>query len=461
MTEPVIIALKQREWQKPLIKHFRRRRSRNLPAHASVVAHRRAGKDRAALFIELEEALRSPREVWHCLPEYAQARKVIWKSLTNEGKRLIDVSFPAQIRKKIDEQEMVIELVNGSLWRLVGADNFNSLVGSNPRFVGFSEFSLTHPSAREFVRPILAENGGSSLQITTPRGYNHAHVLHQMALKEMKKHDSAWYAGLHPVSQTKLISAEVLADERREMPDELFRQEYECDWSAANVGSILGSRVEKAEREKRISDTVVWDRGQDVIVSSDIGFRDATAFWFWQQRPGGYALIDYTEDSGLDADDWVERLQALPYRFGTFWLPHDARAKTFQTKRSAMERFMAAGFKVRIVPQVSDADRINAARMIMPRCHFAQAKCERGLVVLRNWSYKWDDDRRVFSKEPLHDEYSHGGDAYSYGALVLREPAPITVKAPPAPGTKAMSTFNLDQLYEARTLDDEQADRFG
>ena len=452
ISSEVIINLKQRMWQRPLIAHYRSRRASGKPAHASVVAHRRAGKDRAALFIELEEMLISPREVWHCLPEYAQARKVVWDALTKEGERLIDVSFPKAIRSHTDEHEMKIRLKNGSLWRLVGADNFNSLVGSNPRFVTFSEFALTMPKAREFVRPILAENGGSDLMITTPRGYNHAYALHEYASKEAKKKGNAWYSGFHPVSQTKLIPADVLAEERRQMPDELYRQEYECDWSAANVGSILGSRVEAAEKEGRISERIKYDDDQPVILSSDIGFRDAAAFWFWQPRPGGYASIDYMEDSGLDADDWVERLQALPYEYGTVWLPHDAKSKTFATKRSAMERFMAAGFKVRVVPRLSDADRINAARMVVERCHFAKTKCALGLARLRNWSFKWDDARRVFSKEPLHDENSHGGDGYSYGAVVMRESLPPPAAASKLPAA-AMQAFTLDDLHGDRERD--------
>jgi hypothetical protein len=445
----VVISLKLRKWQWPLVEYFRKKRAGNTAAHASVVAHRRAGKDRAALFIELEEALTSPREVWHCLPEYAQARKVIWSAITGQGERLIDTIFHKEIVAKSNEQDMSIRLVNGSLWRLVGADNFNSLVGPNPKFVTFSEFALMRPQARDFVRPILAENGGSELMITTPRSYNHAFDVHEYAKKAR-----GWYHALHPVSQTKLIPDDVLAVERASMPPELYEQEYECSFSAANVGAILGSRVETAEREGRVSDDFVRDPAQPVIVSSDIGFRDAAAFWFWQPKPDGLALIDYQEESGLDADDWIERL-AGRYNYSRFWLPHDARAKTFATKRSAIERFKAAGFPVALVPQVSVAHRVNAARMMMARCRFIASPCARGLLALRSWSYEWDADRRTFSKEPLHDEWSHGGDAFSYGALMLQQ-AVADVPAKPLPKVAA-DTFTLDKLYADR----EQAQTHG
>jgi hypothetical protein len=445
------VPIKLRDWQRPLVRYFRTRREKQVPAHASVVAHRRAGKDRVALFIELEEMLHrgQPGEAWHCLPEYAQARKVVWQALDGDGRKLIDVAFPREIVRRRNEQEMTIELVTGALWRLVGADNFNALVGSSPKHVTFSEYALTQPNAREFVRPILAANGGTELTITTPRGYNHAFHRHEHAKKTRD-----WYYATHPVSQTRLLPKAVLDEERKTMAEELYAQEYECSFSAANVGSILGTRVEDAERDGRIGD-YAYDSTLPVVLSSDIGHRDAAAFWFWQVRPDGFALIDYREESGLEADEWIEKLRGLPYDYGETWLPHDARAKTFATKRSALERFISAGFKARIVPLVSVSHRINAARIAMPQCHFNASMLERGLHVLRSWSFKWDDQRRVFSLDPQHDEYSHGGDAFSYGCLVMKaHKAAAPVKPSPA---VAINTFSLDQLHSDREryMDDE------
>jgi phage terminase large subunit len=434
------IPFTQREWQKPLIARFKAG-----VRHGVVIAHRRAGKDRGAMRVELRKMLTEPMECWHGLPEQEQARKVVWDVITGQGERLIDVAFPPPIRKRTINDEMKIEFVNGSLWRLVGMDRINALMGGNPKHVTYSEFALTNPKARQLIRPILAENGGSELIITTPRGYNHAWDVLQLA----KANPDSWYWGYHPASQTGLISAEALADERRDMPDELYRQEYECDFSAANVGAILGSRIEAAEREGRVSEAVTWDPDMPVVLSSDIGFRDASAFWFWQPVPDGFNLIDYREESGLDADDWINLLrEEYEYDYAQVWLPPDARAKTFATKRSPIERFRAAGLQVRITPSTTIAHRVNAARMMVPKCRFNPAKCARGLQVLRSWAFKWDDERRVFSSEPLHDEFSHGGDAFSYGALVMNTPE-VQPKSAPLP-LVAAEQFSLDQLHSDR-----------
>ena len=380
-----------------------------------------AGKDRTATFIESELAIKRVGLIWHALPEFAQARRVVWDAITRDGKRLIDVSFPPEMVRRRNEHEMKIELVNGSIWQPVGADNFNSLVGSNPIHVTYSEYALMAPAAREYLRPIIAENGGSELFISTPRGYNHFHELYEHA-----KGNDLWFESRLSVYDTGVIPAEVLDEEKKTMPEELFRQEFECDFSAANVGAILGRWVEQAEKDGRVSDLVEYDpNGAGLVISSDIGRRDTATWWFWQPRADGFALVDYDEDSGLDAEEWTDRIRERldGRKCERIWLPHDAKAKTFSAKHSAIEIFLNAfGSEVmRIVPLTSKGDRINAARKVMPHCRFAKTACAKGLGGLRAWCFEWNQDTRQFSREPKHDWASHPGDGFSYGAQVMRE----------------------------------------
>jgi phage terminase large subunit len=428
------VSFPARHYQKPVVQYFR-----GGGRHAYCTWHRKAGKDRTATFIESELAFKRVGLYWHALPRYEDARKVIWDAITPDGKRLIDLNFPDAICKKKNSHEMKIELINGSIWQPVGADNYNSLVGAFPVHVTWSEFALMNPLARQFIRPALAMAGGTELIITTPRGYNHAHALWQQA----KAMPLEWYTSSLTVDDTKALSAEMLAEEKRSMPEELFRQEYYVDWSAANVGAILGRYVEEAEKEGRIAEVPV-DPMFPVELSCDIGFRDTAAFWFWQARPDGFALVDYDEASGLDAEDWIERLKLKKHKYGTLWMPHDARAKTFQTKRSAHEQFMAAGFQTRIVPQTSKQDRINAARMVIPKCRFDRDACALGLSGLREWSFEYNEETKTFSRDPKHDWASHPGDGFSYGAQVMRE----KVVAMPKPPIQMRGPVTVDEFIK-------------
>ena len=211
-------------------------------------------------------------------------------------------------------------------------------------------------------------------------------------------------------------------------------------WNGAyytGEGTILAKWVARAEREGRIHSGVHYDpMGAPLEVTSDIGFRDTATWWYWQRRLGGFALVDYDQDIGLDADDWIpriqERISLLGARLGKIWLPQDAKAKTFQSKHSAVERFLLAfgAQKISIVPAVKVADRINAARFVMPRCEFNKTRCEEGLNGLRAWSFEYNEETQILSREPRHDWASHPGDGFSYGAVVMQE---IIEKEEPKP----------------------------
>ena len=217
-----------------------------------------------------------------------------------------------------------------------------------------------------------------------------------------------------------------------EFDKEVDPEKAEHIWEGAygvDEGAILARFVDRAEREGRLNAVDFDSDGSDIEISSDIGFRDTAAWWFWQRKQGGYSLIDYDEDSGLDAEEWIERLQDRLTRrewpLGRIWLPHDARAKTFRSRRTVIQMFLEAFGKRKcaIVPRSSKSDRINAGRMVIRSCEFNESRCERGLDGLRAWIFKHDDEKQVFSREPEHNWASHPSDAFTYGCQVMQTQA--------------------------------------
>ena len=209
--------------------------------------------------------------------------------------------------------------------------------------------------------------------------------------------------------------------------------EYDHIWEGAygNIaGSIMGKLVSAAEREGRVHDEVEFDPdGAPVEISGDLGFRDTASWWIWQRVPGGFNVLRYDGDSGLDADDWIPRLQeglreiGASKMLGKIWLPHDARAKTFQSRHTSMEKFIS-GFgagKVGLVPQSKKSDQISAARAVVQKCAFHAERCESGLDGLRAWEYVYNEDLGVYSREPLHNWASHPSDAFAYGSQVMQD----------------------------------------
>ena len=222
----------------------------------------------------------------------------------------------------------------------------------------------------------------------------------------------------------------------------------------SSQGAILARWVSTAERDGRIHNAVEYDpAGAPIEVSSDLGFRDTASWWYWQRKLGGYTLLKYDGDSGLDADDWIPRIkeQLGNWKLGKIWLPHDARAKTFQSKHSSIEKFLNA-FKgqVDIVAQSKKLDQISAAREVIGRCEFHKDACEDGLDGLRAWEFEWNDDNNVFSKEPLHNWASHPSDAFAYGCQVMQlaDPPPPPQEEPRGI-TVGANKVTMDEMWDS------------
>jgi hypothetical protein len=357
------------------------------------------------------------------LPEQNQARKVIWDGIDREGRRMIDQAFPKEARLSTHKQDMKIELKCGSIWQAVGSDNYNSLVGANPVGVIFSEWALANPTAWDFIRPILAENGGWAVFIYTARGRNHGSSLYDMAINNPR-----WFAEKLTVDDTGVISQEAIEEERAAgMPDEMIEQEFYCSFEAALVGSYYGKLIAQAEAQDRIGE-VLHEPEYPVQTWWDIGYGDATAIWFVQLIRGQIHLIDYYESSGVGADHYVKVLQDRGYIYGDprrpnsgHLFPHDINDGEWGTGRTRYETMMRLGVRGTIVPKLSVDEGIQASRLILPRCRFDKVKCERGLECLRQYHQEWDDKLRNWKGRPLHDWSSHAADAFRYGAVGVRD----------------------------------------
>jgi phage terminase large subunit len=452
-------------------------RSYQLPAwtylenggrHCELVWARRHGKDDVALHRTAVAAFERVSNYWHMLPEAAQARKAIWKAVNpHTGKKRIDEAFPLELRKATNDTEMLITFVNNSTWQVVGSDNFNSLVGASPAGIVYSEWALADPNARAYLRPIIQENNGWQIFITTPRGRNHAYTTLRAAEKIMLAGGDA-FAQILDAKQSGVFSQAQLDAELQGYIDDFgedygrakFEQEFLCSFDAANIGAILARSIGAAEKAGRVSDGVEFDPyGEKLIISADIGRRDTATWWFWQPKIGGYSVIDYDGGWGIDAEEWCDRLQKRIEKYvmadgssalGVISLPHDARAKTFAAKRSAVEIFLEKFGEghVAITPNSSKADRINSARVLMPRIEFHATNCERGLDGLRAWSYEYDEEKKIFSSEPRHDWASHDGDGFSYGTLIMRQAEPPAQPPEAMRGiTVGANEATLDELW--------------
>ena len=430
-----------RPYQMPAWKYLE-----NGGRHAELIWHRRSGKDEICLHHTACKAFERPATYWHMLPQASQARKAIWAAINpHSGKRRIDEAFPHEVRAKTLENEMFIQFKNGATWQVIGSDNYNSLVGSPPAGVVYSEWALANPSARAYLRPIMNENNGWQVFITTPRGKNHAFKTYEAAKKNpdafaqlLKWQDT----GAMSVGQAAAERAAYVADFGEDQGGALFEQEFECSFEAAVLGAYYASQLRRLELAGRYV-SGLYDPSLPVHTAWDIGRTDDTSIWFFQVFRGEIRLVDFFSSAGYDVPMVAEMLEGKPYRYGDHWLPHDARAKTFASSRSVVEQLFAFGFKAKIAPHLSVQDGIQAVRMTLEACWFDQDTVADGISALVAYHREWDDDRKAFMPNPEHDWSSHPADAFRMLAVAWRAEAGSVKPEKP----RFLNDMTVDELW--------------
>lgn len=402
---------------------------------------------------------------------YEQARKAIWEAINpHSGKRRIDEAFPKELRSRTDNQSMTIEFKIGSIWKVVGSDNPDSLVGAPPAGIVFSEWALANPSAWGYLAPILAENEGWADFITTPRGRNHVKTMLDMA-----RISPSWFAEVLTPKQTG-FSLELVEEQRREyhsifgqdVGDALIDQEYWCSFEAAILGAYYGREMMEAEQDGRITN-IEPDLHAPVHTAWDLGVKDSTAIW-WFQIIGPYInVIDYYEAANKGAVHYCDIVKNRGYftEESISFVPHDAKVKEWAsdahqdgTPKQRIEVLLALGMNPKLVPSHRIEDGINAARQSLPKTRFDGKRCEKGIECLRQYRREWDNEKKVFKKTPLHDWASDGADAFRYLAMAWRTPQ---VEQPKERGrilsVGPLNEVTLEDVFEANEAKQPRARR--
>jgi phage terminase large subunit len=375
---------------------------------ASVVAHRRAGKTVACIMDLIAKSIecdkREPRFAY-IAPTYGQAKDVAWAYLKEYTQGIPGMKY--------SESELSCTFPhNGARIRLYGAENYDRLRGLYLDGCIIDESGDIDPRAwPEVIRPALSDRRGWATFIGTPKGRNHFYQTHQLA-----KQEDDWFSAELKASETGLIGGAELADAMRTMTDEQYRQEYECSFDAAIVGSYYGKDIEEAEAEGRITN-VPYDRAADVFVAWDLGIGDSTALWVYQIVGREWHWLNYYENKSERLDHYVDWINRLPYTVDGLILPHDAEQRELQTGKSRTEYLEGRGFECKVLPAHAVDDGINACRVIFNRCWFDAEACQLGIERLRMYRAEFDEKRGVLKPKPAHDAASHGADSFRYGVM--------------------------------------------
>lgn len=362
------------------------------------VAPRRSGKDTLGFIIGIYQALMKTCLIYHVLPKRTQARRCVFDAINDYEKRFLDF-IPKEAIRSINKADMVITLHNNSQIHILGGDTYDtSLVGTNPYGIILSEYALMNPNVFSYVRPIIASNRGWCLIISTPRGKNHLYHLFETAKKLPD-----WKVVLQKTSEIQHIPEDVLASERAQMDEELYLQEYECDFNRGVTGSWYMNYLDTARMEGRITH-VPYDPGLVVHAVFDIGVNDPTTIIWFQvtDSQNSIRIIDCYSNKDLGMDHYARVLQDKKYRMGSIFAPHDIKVREFGA--GAVTRYEQArqlGVEFTLVDQVPIVDGIENAWRHFGKVWIDESKCRSLIDALENYRKEWNEQQQMHLPRPV------------------------------------------------------------
>jgi phage FluMu gp28-like protein len=195
---------------------------------------RQSGKSTVVAIRALHEALTKPGSLTLILAPAERQAQELFSKVAGFYRQLGHAPHPDSDRKT------GMALANGS--------RIEALPGSSDRTVrGFSGVSLLilDEAARDLddlyfaVRPMLAVSGGTLMMLSTP--YGKRGIFYEEWIGS-----GSWERYEVPASQCPRISEAFLAEERRSLPDWVYRQEYFCSFEETEDAVFTTEMVDGA-----------------------------------------------------------------------------------------------------------------------------------------------------------------------------------------------------------------------
>jgi hypothetical protein len=440
MAKTVTVELIPREQFRPYLERKER--------WACMVVHRRGGKTYVCIQDLLGKALTTsrpgpPLRYAYIAPTRDQAKDIAFGYLSE---------FAGQLPgTEINKADLMTTLGNGATIRLYSGESYERMRGLYFDGVIMDEMGDIDPKAwQAVVRPCLSDYNGWATFIGTPKGRNIFWRLHTDAQQREE-----WFSLVLRASTSGILNPAELADIKRNTPDHIFRQEYECDFNIGRPGAIYSAELDKAREEKRIAEDVEWFRELPVYTSWDVGAPRNQKVWIFQlcgDRINFLESLSGDEQCATPAM-WSARLLSKRYNFGGHFIPHDAASANGGLWDSGLTTAGLANV-VPVPRQVSVWDGINTAVDAMPRCRFNVGGCADGLDALDSYHSKEERDGVTIKEVTVHDWASHNSDAFSLahqaigrGMVINRQGMPRKRKTP---GVRII--YGVGESTESRVL---------
>src|SRR5690606_24859823 len=248
-------------------------------------------------------------------------------------------------------------------------------MGTNPVTIIYSEFSLHNPMARQYLNPILVQNGGIEIFQFTPRGKNHGWEVMDTVRDNPRyfvQHLNCEQTFLDAAKTMRVIPQSFIDEARRMgMSEEMIRQEFYCDFDVGNVGAYFTREMSDMEQEGRLT-TLKPNPMLPLHSVWDLGGTDATAGWLFQIEGKFVHLLFLLHDTGLGLKHYLDQAEKIRASIGCPWgnhfMPHDVKQahQGWEHTESRITQARKHGWLLQVVPRVNFNDGIEAVRYMFP-----------------------------------------------------------------------------------------------
>jgi phage terminase large subunit len=349
---------------------------------------------------------------WYVTANYRMAKQIAWRQLKT--------MVPADICIKRNESELSVELSNGSIIALKGAENADSLRGVSLSTLVIDEAAYVKQDAWEMVlRPALSDQGGPAWFITTPAGLNWFHDLWEQAQDE-----GDWETYSYTTVQGGNVPPDEIEAARRTLDERTFRQEYLASFET------LSGRVYPDFSDDNVTDNAK-DTGGEIYWGTD--FNVSVMAGVLGSRVGD--TLHIWDEVSVNQSNTDEVCQLLKARFPDRRIiaypdPTGSARKTSSAGRTDHDIIRRYGFQC-VSPKAPWAvkDKINATNWMIRTADghlklFIHPRCKHTIKALKNVTYKQGADDYVIDKSAGIEHWTDG-----LGYLILGAFNPLYERA--------------------------------
>jgi len=373
------------------------------------IAARRTGKSYAAAILAFAKLLEPGQQVMVVAPNFSLS-SIIWDYVTDLIRQL-DIEVD-----RFNQKDKVVKLINGSVFRLLSANNRDSLVGRAANLLIVDEAAII-PNDEYYtrdLRPALSTFTDSRcLWISTPRGKGN--YLYEYFLRGEDPEYSDWSSSIHTWRANPLLSETDVEEARRSITKALYLQEYECEWTTTESQIYLD-----LDEEKHIGD-YVGERFAEVIGGLDVGYRDENVFVVIGTDGDSYFIIDeFISKESTTSELASEILEKInEWNIDTIYIDSAAQ----QVKAD-----FAYDYDIYCENAIKSVnDGINSLQVLIEqnRLFFDTEGARHTFSAMS--AYKWNPNTET--PKPVHDWASHPCDAVRYAIYTHQKMSNISIYA--------------------------------